>query len=248
MAFLRRFLSAAAALCCCFAASVAFAGNVDNNIYSSNLGYTIMPPSGWLRYDASTAQAFDVVPQNIKDTNFTRVDVVFFPPFEGYTPDSLEADNKRLQERKEAIANGDHPAPGTPESAEFDKNQRDEARAKLPKAPKFSANISIMVAKNQPSQVNNDLAVAFKDKLIKDINDNAGYASGFKVTKTTTDHSSGKDIFIFNMEYNLDGKDVLVEQTVLVGKERSVVVTCISNANDYLEKDYCTRTVKSIRF
>ncbi len=248
MAFIKRFLSAAAGACCFFAASAAFAGNVDSNIYTSNLGYTVTPPAGWVRYDASTAQALEVVPQNIKDTNFTRIDAVFFPPVDGYKPDTLEADNKRLEERKAAAADGERPALGTPESEAYDKTQREEARANLPKAPNFSANISIMAAKKLPSQVNNDLAVAFKDRLIKDIKENAPYASGFKVTKTTTDHSSGKDIFVFNMEYNLDGRDVLVEQTVLVGKDRSLVVTCISSANDYLDKDYCTRTVKSIRF
>ena len=58
----------------------ASAGDFNNQVYTSHLGYTITLPSGWTRVDAATEQAQrGKLPQNVDANTLSTFDVIFFP-------------------------------------------------------------------------------------------------------------------------------------------------------------------------
>ncbi|MCL2325070.1 MAG: hypothetical protein FWC40_01000 [Proteobacteria bacterium] len=209
-------------------AQAALAGSLVDGIYSSNLGYQITPPSGWIKFDASTVNALQrQAPHNLKNVNFSRVDVVFYPPFD--TQDtSLQADIKRTDALKAAQAPPPAPQPPDP--------------------PPFSPSISVMVLRHAPTSNTTDVAKAYAEAMKKEVKGLADYASSFKISKSTFDTVNGQDVFQFIIEYTTKGRGIRVEQTLFMQNATSIVVTCTSDTNEYMQpQDWCSRTVASLR-
>lgn len=258
MAFLRNFFSASAATLCCLAASSAFAGTLVDGKYISDLGYSINPPAGWLKYDASTAKGYDVIPKNLKTVNFSRFDAIFFAPIVKYDAPTLEADTKRLEARKAAIAADERPAPGTPEGDEFDKKEAQIKKDALPRPPEFVPTISIMSIKTNSKTDPKELVGLMKDKLLEIAKPDPMY-SEFKVVKSTTDRLSYRTALIFEITSNVMGFDLKFEHTVFLDpdNERAIIVTCTSDINDHVgdklsyvleDTTWCQKALKSINF
>lgn len=229
--------------------SVAFSGSFEEGKYTGNLGYTFVPPEGWIKYDASTASALPGIPENLRDVNFSRFDVVFFQPSKKFEADTLATDTQRVEERKKAINAGTRPAPGTPEGDALDKSESDERKSALPTSPEFSASIAVMVVQHAPTNVNSDAANAYADKLKQDIGDMISSASDITVKKATSDDIYGNKALLFAFEMKHRSRNIRVEQAILTNDDKSIVVTCISDNEDPVpDKNWCSKAVNSVRF
>jgi len=207
----------------------ALAGSLKDGIYFSNLGYQITPPPGWIKFDASTANALKgQTPVNLRDSNFSRIDVVFYPSF-GTQDTSLQADIKRT----EALKTAQTGSPDTPPTS----------------PPEFSPSISVMVLSHAPTANSTEVAQAYAEAMKKEVKGLADYTSAFKIVKSTSDIVSGQNTFQFTIEYTTaKGRGIRVEQTLFIQNATSIIVTCTSDSNEYMQpKDWCSGTVASLR-
>ncbi len=240
------FAKTAPLLCTCLVAGSAFAGTVDDTKYSSNLGYAFTPPKDWIRLDASTAKGIDFIPNNLVNTNFSRFDVVYFKGPDGAKPLTLQDDKARADARKEAIQNGERPAPGTPEADEFEKNEQKELNAKKPKKLDFAPSLSVMVIDNLPTKTSTELAKTYANTITNSIKSAFQFKTqNFRITKSTSDRINYMDAFLFRMEYRYNNRDITVDQTVFIKHRKTVIVTCMASDKDYLDGDWCTQISKT---
>lgn len=220
----------------CLIPTLAQAGSFVDGVYTSNLGYSFMPPENWQRCDAANVSGLgDSLPENLKTMNFMHTDVVFFPSF-GATIDTLEADRARA---KELEANKDLVDPNAPPPV-----------PKSAQAPSFSANIAVMVLKHTPSNKNVETAKSLADRVSADIRDIVSYATNFKITKSTFDRKVGRDRFDYSMSYNYRSREINIEQSIYLVSDRAIVITCTSDANDHIDGDanWCSKAIDSFQF
>lgn len=215
---------------------LAQAGSFEDGVYTSNLGYSFTPPSQWQCYDAANAEGLkNAVPKNLSSTNFMHTDVVFFPPF-GSKVDTLEADRARVEELK---ANEDLIDPDAPEPIPI-----------KVEAPSFSPSISVMVLKHTPSKADVETAKNISDHVGEDIGDIVSNVSNFKINKSTFDRKSDLDRFDYQMSYNYRSREIDIEQSLYLFDDRSILITCTSDANDHTdaEPNWCAKAIDSFRF
>ncbi len=232
------------------AVSVASAGSFEDGKYSGNLGYTFVPPEGWIKYDASTASALPGIPENLRDVNFSRFDVVFFQPPKKFDVDTLSKDSQRVEDRKKAINAGTRPAPGTPEGDALDKSEAEERKSSLPQSPEFGASIAIMVVQHVPTNVSSETANAYAESLKQNISDMISSASDITIKKATSDEIHGSKALLFSLDMRNRGQDLRVEQAIITNDDdKSIVVTCISDNNELMpDKNWCAKATNSVRF
>lgn len=225
--------------------SVSHAGSLVENEYSSNLGYTFVPPEGWIKYDASTAEILPGIPENLKDVNFSRFDVVFFQPSEDYKSDTLEEDTKRVEARKKDIIAGTRPAPGTPDGNALDTSEAEERTQALPKSPEFSASIAVMVVQHAPSKVDSEFANKYAEQFKQEVSN----TWDIDIRTSTSDEIQGQKAMLFLMETRNSKRDMRIEQTIITNDDKSIIVTCISDTNEHMtDKSWCRKATRSIRF
>ncbi len=229
--------------------SLASAGSIEDGKYTSNLGYSFMPPDGWIKYDASTSTMLPGIPTNLKEISFKRFDTVFFQPSKNYSADNLAADTQRVEERKKAIIAGSRPAPGTSDGDALDKSEADARKDALPQSPEFAASIAIMVVQHAPSNTNTDTANMYAEKFKQDIGSFVASNANVVIKKSTSDEIHGKKALLFSMDVKNDSRDLHIDQTVITNQDKSIVVTCISDNNETMpDKNWCMKATNSIHF
>lgn len=235
---LKRVLFAAIFL---FLPALAYAGSFVDGVYSSNLGYSVTPPKGWVRLDASNASAMQGhVPQNIDVLGTSRFDVIFFPPF-SKVDTSLAADTERLEKNKAVRDANKNPDPEDIIPPASDMTQ----------PPEFSPSMSIIVLNSVPSKMKPEMAKVYADKLIAQVREMSDF-SDFEIKASTMDNTlPAGDDFNFVLGFRRNQKEYKLEQTIIFrpNESETVVVTCINDANEYeADKMWCKSAVTSLKF
>lgn len=225
-----------------FIPALAFAGSFVDGVYTSRLGYSIKPPAGWVRLDASNAAAMEGhVPKNIDAQGISRFDVIFFPSF-SEVDTSLNADNERLKKNKALLE----------ENKNLDPEELIPPISDTKPAPEFSAMMSIIVLNSTPSNTADEMAKVYAENLVEEIKD-VGVLSNFEVKASTKDSGSipaGPD-FNFSLGFRYNKIEYAVKQTVVfrLNGNETIIVTCMNNANLHEpDKMWCESALSTLRF
>lgn len=216
--------------------SLAFAGNFENGLYTSNLDYQIRPPENWTRLDASNASAMSGhVPDNIQVSGTDRFDVIFFPEFSN-TDTSKKADDERLAKNKEAK----------------EANKPDEIKPPIVDSvtpPEFVPSVSVLVISEVPSVQTPEIVKAYEKKLIES-HDGFSYADSFQVLNATKETAYAEDAFLFKFSFNYNRREIDVEQALMFHLNSTYVITCTSDAQEPVNNDkkWCRSVITSIKF
>ena len=222
-----------------FIPALAWAGSYDGTVYTSNLGYSVKPPSKWDgndaiwdRVDASNAVAMkNHIPKNIAIEGLDRFDVVFFPRFTKANT-SLDADRKRAEMNKDA----------TPE--DFIPPYEDKSPI-----PDFYPSVSILVLNTSISDQSPEMVEAYKQSLLQNVPDVVGFAQEFKIVDTTKDSISAGESFIFKIHFRVDSHDVEMEQIVISQRSSTYIISCTKDSNDnHLPLNWCKNVANSMKF
>lgn len=220
--------------------ATAVAGSFDETgVYSSNVGYKIRPPEGWMRVDASTVDALKGhIPENISTSALDRFDVVFFPKHKDMVDTSKQADDARIAENKARLEADPKTAPEelTPPIVD----------TSVPES--FVPTISILALEHVPESQEPEYAKAYAETIVEEMKATASYAEGFKVLSATRDALTPSDAFVFNIEFRSGERMLLVEQYVLFASSHTYVVTCTQDSNEYIgDKKWCRKAVESMK-
>ncbi|MBO4349350.1 MAG: hypothetical protein J6A01_00185 [Proteobacteria bacterium] len=219
--------------------ALAWAGSYDGTVYTSNLGYTVKPPSTWDghnaiwdRVDASNAVAMkNHIPQNIAIEGIDRFDVVFFPRFTK-TDTSLEADRKRAELNKDAAPEDIEPP------------YEDKA-----KVPEFYPSVSILVLNMSISDQSPEMVEAYKQSLLQNVPDVVGFAQDFNIVDATKDAVNSENGFIFKIHFRVDSHEVEMEQIILSRRSSTYIISCTKDSNDnHLPLNWCKNVANSMQF
>ncbi len=220
------------------------AGEFSNGTYSSNLGYTITPPTGWVRMDASNANGLKGhLPKNVNPDSLNRLDVVFFPNSSKCDP-SLSGDNARIENNEKKLrANKRTPA------SELEKAPNEWTEDNL---PDYVPSISVMVLSDKLSSENlskEDMPSEFRQALAAQ-KKNSTVMSSFSISKATVESRASQQALVVTSTFKLGNRKIKSEQTVLTKGKKSLLITCTydeASPND-LDKGLCKNTVNSIQF
>lgn len=209
--------------------------------YTSDLGYTITAPSGWLMVDASNVGGMKPsLPGNIRADMLSRADVVFFPNFTGSEAleTSKQADDARREKNKEALE-GD---PNMP------KEELLTPVTTLDNPPEFSPMVTILSVKTTPDPKPEGVK-AYEKQILKTAGERLN-AEGFKIVNSTyNDALSAGSAYLFNVEFRHQSRLIAAEQTLVFHGEQTLIVTCIQDSNEYQkDKNWCSKMVSSLKF
>ena len=221
--------------------ATAFAGNLEDGIYKSNVGYTITPPEGWFKLDGSNALGLKGhLPQNLSADSVKRLDVIFFPAT-GKCDPSLKGDNARIDSNNKKLKANKR----TPES-ELEKPAHEYSE----EMPEFVSTISVMVLNHAFSDENLEkdrMANALKEALI-DVRSDSSKIKGFSPSVERTD-----DGFSSKASFSLGKRKLKSEQFITLKSDRTYIVTCTydpAQSDDktaFVTNGLCKKTARTLK-
>lgn len=223
----------------CTIPATAVAGSFENGLYTSNVGYTIMPPKDWTRVDMATVEALrNNLPQNISPEALKRFDVIFYPKAKDFVDTSLNADNARIEANELRLKEEPGTAPEELEPPIVDTSEPAE----------FVPTISVMTLKHKTTNSAAEYAKVYAQTLQENIPEGASYASDFKVKDSTQTYLVAGDGFVFNVEFRANERSLAVEQAVIFLSDRTFVITCTQDSNEFMrDKNWCKSAYNSLK-
>jgi hypothetical protein len=102
-----------------------------------------------------------------------------------------------------------------------------------------------MVLNHAPISGSTDAAKTFAAVIRRETMLLAG-SSAFEIRKATSDTIANQNAFQFQFEYQMNGIDLRVEQTLFIRGTTSFLVTCTSDNRKFVEpSDWCASSVAS---
>lgn len=224
------------------APSFAVAGSFDaeSGVYTSNLGYTIVPPKGWFRVDNATVQGIkSSLPGNIAARSLDRFDVIFFQNYDASNPLNSLEDDARIEKNKETLKED----PKTPAEELAKPIMKIDAEP-----PAYVSSISVIIQRAEPPRAP-EAPKAYEKRLTRLIAETMN-VSDVKVLNSTFDnaHPAG-DAYLFTAEFRTPTRVIQIDQTLLFHGNRTAIITCSSDQNEYAEdKNWCTNAARSFKF
>lgn len=240
MPSLRKLLCALFAFALLFTSANAFAGSLidgksgKDKIYKSWFGYSFNPPKDWVKLDAASAKSLPVTPNNLKDIDISRYDVIFFPYPEDskLAPMTLKADDDRIEKIKAAKENGEEPP-------KEEKPSVDEIE--------FASYVSVAIDAAAPESFSNNGLKQYKQRILENYSTVMPGVSDFKITNDTKD-SSKANTYMFDYTYRYESHDIKVQQTIFFLKDKTLVVSCVEDVNDpNISKNWCSKIIRSFK-